>query len=141
MRKEVKKCPLSLVDWVNYLTFEQNRERYDYYNEEVSFLSNMIVSLTIILGAFGFLSVINVFDFISDDIKLACAIVSSVIFVTVLLLSSSKWKYYKKQKQIMVNRIIREGDIIEDILRGNETDVQCISKRYFDIWKKQRDNL
>ena len=35
-KKKIKDYSLTFQDWLNYLTTETSRERYDYYNEEVS---------------------------------------------------------------------------------------------------------
>ena len=137
MDGEKNVCPLSLVDWLNYLTSEQNRERYHYYNEELSFLSNMIIVLTILLGLFAFLSIFNLFNLVPDFYKISFAVIAGIVFVAMISYSNKRDKYFQKQKDYMNARIDEEACIIEDILRGNDLDVQSIRKRYFDIWDKE----
>jgi hypothetical protein len=137
MNEEKKECPLSLVDWVNYLTSEQNGERYYYYNEELSFLSNMIIILTILLGLFAFLSIFNLFNFVPDYYKILFAVIAGIVFVAMISYSYKRDKYFQKQKKDMYARIDEEARIIEDILWGREKDTQNILIRYDNIWKNK----
>jgi uncharacterized membrane protein len=141
MKKEKDTCPLSLVDWLNYLTLEQNRERYEYYNEEVSFLSNMIIVLTIILGVFGFLSIFNTFDFFPSDYKVWFAVIAGIIFIVIICYSIYIGNYFKNHKKRLITIIDKEAGIIEDIIKGKEKDSQKILERYDSIWKNKRNIL
>lgn len=129
-------CPLTVSEWVQYLANEQNRERYDYYNEEVSFLSNMIIVLTIILGLFGFLSIFNAFNFVPDDYKVLLAVISGIVFIVIIIYSLSRGNYFNKQKKRMSSIIAQEGDIVESILDGKLKDTNEIHDRYKQIWNK-----
>jgi hypothetical protein len=132
-----KKCPLELKDWVNYLTFEQNRERYDYYNEEISFLTNIIIILTMILGLIGILQIIITFDILPSEVVFWFTVISGIIFIGILFYTPTRWNYFKSQKKLMITRIDKEGELIQDILWAKETDSQKIRERYHKIFENK----
>ncbi len=63
VEKKEDPCPLKVPEWVQYLTFEQNRERADYNNTEVSILTKTIIMLAIINAILIILTILNTLDF------------------------------------------------------------------------------
>jgi len=66
MTKE-KKCPLECPEWVHFLATETTLKRHDYYNEDLSFLTKIIMLLTLTNALFVFVSIITNFDYVPSD--------------------------------------------------------------------------
>ena len=134
--KEVKKCPLSLVDWVNYLMQEQNIERFIFYNEELMAFTLFIVLLTgmnILILITTFPIDVNIKNFIQVVTWIGLfTYIGMIIFVFFRL-----HKYKTRMKNIVQSEVI----IISDILRGEETDTQKFLERYDSIWKNKKNIL
>jgi len=138
MKKEVKKCPLSIVEWVNYLTLEQNRARYDYYNNEISILTIMILLLTTLNCLLVFGSTLFNLSIINADAKNIVIIVTWVVLVIlIIIIAYLVLKILPKYKSKMNDILNEEANILQDILWGKETDPQKILERYDGIWNKK----
>jgi len=129
---EEKKCPLSLVDWVNYLMQEHNIERFNFYNEELMTLTLFIVLLT----GMNILILITTFP-IDVNIKNFIQIVTWIALFTFIGMIIFVFFRLHKYKTRMKNIAKDETLIIHDILSGNETNVQKIFERYDGIWNKK----
>jgi len=142
MKKEERKCPLSIVDWVNYLASEQNRERFVFYNEILSVLTIFIVLLTV-LNCFLILnSILFTFSFLDASTKNILYICTwGVLFSILIIIGYLFFNKLPKSKNRMNEILDNEGSIIEDILKGKETDTQKILERYDSIWKNKRNIL
>lgn len=133
-RKEKDQGPLNLSEWVQYLTFEQNRERADYSNTEVSILTKTIMMLAIINSILIILTILNTFDFISLENKVLFFVGTClflIVMIIILLIFFRKLSNFKKTMDDVMNI---EARIIEDILNGKLKDTNEIRKRYMKIW-------
>ena len=140
MKKEEQKCPLSIVEWVNYLTLEQNRARYDYYNNEISFLTIMLLLMTVLNCLLVLFTVLFNFSFIDADRKNIIFMASfAALTGIIILIGYMVLRALPRLKKRMYGILNEEANIIEDILKGKEKDVQNISKRYFEIWDDKKN--
>jgi magnesium-transporting ATPase (P-type) len=135
MKKEEKKCPLSTVDWVNYIMQEESIYYFKFYNEVLSKFTIMIVLLTIL----NFLLIIGTstsdIPFINTNIKNAIFLCALVLIVGVIIFMA--WVILiklpaaaKKYRDSVINN---ENEIISDILHGKEKDSDNILKRRKEI--------
>jgi len=142
LRREEKKLmrrkgSLNVSGMVQYITSETNRERYDYYNEEVSFLSKLIVMLSIISAVFSMLSIFNTFSLVNEQLKIFYFLAFSIIFFAIVSISSFMFRKFNKYKNRMNKILNLEGEIIEDMLNGKLKDPIEIKKRYMNIWENK----
>jgi hypothetical protein len=137
MKKEEKKCPLSLVDWVNYLVQEKNTEYFVFFNAVISNLTIMIIILTI-LGSVIVLgtSLINFSIITGVEAKNIVIIGTWTVLVFMIIINAYIifWRIPKVKNRI--EKIVKSEEIIiQEILAGEETDIDCILKRFRAIWK------
>jgi len=132
-----KKCPLNCPEWVHFLAIETTLKRHDYYNEDLSLLTKIILVLTMINGLFVFISIANSFDYVPSDVILILAVISGIIFVTVIGYLKRGLNNLKEKKQYMDGTIGALSNIICDILKGELKDTNIIRKEYMDIWDKE----
>ena len=118
---------------------EQTIERFRFYNEELSILTTMIVLLTVLSSILIITTFIYSPEFTTTisktDIFLASLAVLGVIIIIIAYLVL--WKL-PKLKRDMKDIVFCETRIINGILDGDETDVQCILRRYHDCFKEKR---
>lgn len=136
-KKHTKPCPLKLSEWVQYLTYETNRERYDYYDEELSVLTKTIVILTSVNVLLVFMTILNAFKNIPEEPKIILFVLSGGILIVILLYFKKKVDSFSKLKGHMDKTINEEAKIIEDILNGDLIDSVKIRKRYMRIWNNK----
>lgn len=124
-------------DWVNYLVQEQNTYYFKFYNEVISILTIMIVLLTVLSCFFVLTSIQFDFTFISEDTKINLYNASWIAVVIILILLGYLILIKIPSLRKYTNGIIEsESIIIRSILIDGETDLDCILRRYKDIWEK-----
>jgi len=137
MNEEKKACPLSIPEWVHFLSTESTLKRHDYYNEEVSILTRIIIFLTAVSAVFVMISIFNDFSYIPNNEKLFLLAITSAILIVILLYFIKYHNGLLKRKRYEENVIELLGDIICEILNGTLTDSNVIRQRYMDIWDKE----
>jgi hypothetical protein len=130
-------CPLSIQEWIQFLSTESTLKRHDYYNEEVSILTRIIILLTAVSAVFVMISILNDFSYIPNEAKVFLLLVAGVILIVILLYFVKYHNGLLKRKKYEENIVNLLGDIICEILNGTLTDSNAIKKRYMDIWDKE----
>ena len=130
-------CPLTASEWVQFLATESTLKRHDYYNQEVTILTKIIILLTGINILFVVLSILNNFNFFPKDAELVILLVTCIIFVIVLLYLICQQTQLSEKKRYEENVIDLLGDIICDILNGKLVESDEVRKKYMDIWDKK----
>ena len=128
-----KQCPLKVSEWVQYLTFEQYRERTDYRDAETFILTRTLIMLTIINAIFVILSITGIFFNIEMLVKfvvVGCFFLIIVIGIMVYFLRKLRSLKTKRDKVIE-----DEARIIEDVLHGKLKESDKILKKYMEIFK------
>ncbi len=110
---------------------DQNNERFIYYNEEISALTKFIVLLT----SFNFLILIATVttDVNIKNIILYITLIGLFIFIVMVIILFYKLHAHKTYRE---NIVKCEARIISEILNGDETNLECIRRRYRDCFKK-----
>ena len=136
MGKKLKPCPLKANEWVQYLTFEQNRERYDYYNGEMSILTRVIILLTIQSIVVSLVYISFSFFEVNNEYKLGFFLGYISIFICFIALLISYLSKLRALREDMYEVMDKEARIIEDVLNGEVKDSNKIRDRYMAIWNK-----
>ena len=133
-KNKKKQCPLKTSEWVQYLTFEQYRERTDYRDAETFILTLTLIILTIINAIFVILSITSIFfdiDTLTKFVVFGCIFLIIVIGIMAYFLRRLKTLKMRRDEVIE-----DEARIIEDVLYGRLKDSDKILKKYMNIFKK-----
>ena len=135
-----KQCPLSPVDWLHYITSEQNRERLDHYSEELSDLTKIVLELTLVNAFLVFFTVFITIkkDLISTDLLLIIFVSTGIVLIYIIYELTKKEIKDKKSKEYMLKTVNIEGDIVEAIIKGEIENSNEIREKYFEIWPKNK---
>ena len=136
-KKVENPCPLKPSEWIQFIINDQNQITTRYFSEELSFFTEVLITLTItyIALAFGTLAFIA-FDV--RDINFAFlylfAIALFIFFQTRII---KKFRNKIQEVKIGMDNLIDMGDrIIEDIIDGKLKDTKEIREKYRETQEK-----